>query len=289
MPYFYLISSLFLITATSICGGFYSRKNAGRTDPSPLYNLTYCFTSLVCWAVMFAADLSFDPLVLLYSCGFGLCYALCQIGFIGALRSGPMSLTSLLLQLALIGTTVWSFIFWGAELTPLVVIGLVLVVISLWLCLYTKSENGKERISLKWLLCALLAFAGNAGCSIIQRTQQMHFDGKYGNQLMAFAMIFSVAFTLVTYLRSNKTQSLEILKSSAAFPVIAGVSNFLLNLFIILLASTTLSPSIIYPVIAVGGIALISLFSLVVFRERLRPSQWVGIGIGALAVALLSL
>ncbi len=293
MPYFYLITTLFLSTAISVCGGFFNQKNADKTDPAPIYNLTYCLTCLVCWVILFCTDLSFDPRVLLYSCGFGFCYAFCQLGYIGALSCGSLLLTNLILQLSLIGTSIWGFFFWNTGFTPTVGIGLVLVVISLWLCLYTKNEkNGEtktEKFSFKWLFFALLAFTGNAGCSIIQRTQQMHFEEQYGNQLMAFAMIFAVIFTLVIYLRSNKTQTRVILRGSAIFPIIAGASNFLLNLFVILLASTSLSPSLIYPTIAVGGIALVSIFSLVVFRERLRLTQWIGIAVGALAVLLLSI
>lgn len=293
MPYFYLITTLFLSTAVSVCGGFFNKKNADKIDPAPVYNLTYCLSCLVCWVVLFCTDLSFEPRVLLYSCGFGLCYALAQLGYIGALSCGSLLLTNLILQLSLIGTSIWGFFFWNASFTPLVGIGLVLVVISLWLCLYTRKEKGAgertESFSIKWLFFALLAFAGNAGCSIIQRTQQMDFEKQYGNQLMAFALLFAVLFSLVIYLRSNKTHTRAILRGSAILPIIAGAFNFLLNLLVILLASTTLSPSLIYPTIAVGGIALVSIFSLVVFREKLRLSQWVGIAIGALAVALLSI
>ena len=293
MPYFYLIASLGLSTLISIFGGFYNRKNADKANPAPVYNLVYCLSCLVCWVILFATDFSFDARVLLYSCGFGLCYTFCQIGFIGALRTGPLSLTNLLLQLSLIGTTIWGFFFWNTEFTPLVGAGLVLVVLSLWLSLYTKSEKGDEekgaRVSLKWLFYSLLAFTGNAGCSIIQRTQQMQFNGEYGNQLMAFALAFAVAFALVIYIRSDKTQNRAILKSSAIFPLLSGVANFVLNLFVILLASTSISPGVIYPVIAVGGMALISIFSLVIFREKLRFTQWIGIGVGAIAVLLLSI
>lgn len=293
MPYLYLIASLFLSTSVSLCGGFFNRKNTDKPNPTPIYNFVYCLTCLLCWVVMFITDFSFDPRVLLYSCGFGLCYTFCQVGYIGALRTGPLSLTNLLLQLSLIGTTIWGFFFWNSEFTIPVGVGLLLVVVSLWLSLYTKKEaSGEaktEKLSLKWLLYSLLAFTGNAGCSIIQRTQQMHFDGKYGNQLMAFALLFAVAFTLVIYLRSDKTQTRAILKCSSCFPIIAGASNFLLNLFIILLAGTSISPSLIYPVIGVGGMAFVSIFSLVFFREKLRLSQWIGIAIGALAVALLSI
>jgi multidrug transporter EmrE-like cation transporter len=42
-------------------------------------------------------------------------------------------------------------------------------------------------------------------------------------------------------------------------------------------------------VIAVGGLAVTSIFSLVAFKEKLHWWQWVGVAVGAVAVALLSL
>ena len=79
------------------------------------------------------------------------------------------------------------------------------------------------------------------------------------------------------------------MKKSWYFPIIAGSCNVVLNLFVLLLASTSLSPSLIYPVIGVGGLMIVTLISLFVFKEKLRWQQWLGIGIGAVATALLSI
>ena len=56
-----------------------------------------------------------------------------------------------------------------------------------------------------------------------------------------------------------------------------------------LMAVTTLSPSLIYPVIGVGSLAVVTIFSLFVFKEKMHWWQWVGVAVGALAVALLSI
>ena len=69
----------------------------------------------------------------------------------------------------------------------------------------------------------------------------------------------------------------------------AGVSNLALNVLVMLMALTTLSPSLVYPVIGVGGLAVVTIFSLLVFKEKMRWWQWVGIIIGMIAVLLLSI
>ena len=61
------------------------------------------------------------------------------------------------------------------------------------------------------------------------------------------------------------------------------------NTFILLMIKAQLSSSIIYPTVAVGGLILTILISLISFKERLRPLQWCGIVIGSVALVLLNL
>ena len=50
-----------------------------------------------------------------------------------------------------------------------------------------------------------------------------------------------------------------------------------------------MSPVILYPGMAVGGLMLTVLFSFFGFKERLRPLQWCGLAAGAVALVLLNL
>ena len=192
------------------------------------------------------------------------------------------------ISLSLILTTIWGFLFWSSEVTVSVIIGLIFVVCAIVLCLYTK-ENEDKAVSWKWLFYVVLAFVGNAGCSIVQRTQQVQYDGKHGNMLMLFAMGFCALAYLIIYLKSNKQDTPEMLKMSWWLPVCAGVCNLVLNVFVMLMAVTDLSPSLIYPVISVGGLAVVTIFSLLVFKEKMRWWQWLGVAVGAVAVGLLSI
>lgn len=276
------------MASSGILGAFYNRKNVGRPGSASLYNFMQMGASLVCWAVIFAFDRGADVKVLPYSFLFALFYTVCMAGMIHALRTGPVVFTSLILQLSLIGVAVWGLVFWAEPVEFNTVAGLILVAVALWLCLYGgKSE--KKAFSGKWLFFALLMFVGNAGCSIVQRTQQTAFEGRYGAFLMLLATGISTLFCGVLYAKDDHSQSRRILAHSAAFPVLSGAGGALLNLFVIFLASSELSPSLIYPVIAVGGIAVTTLFSSLVFREKLRWWQWVGVGIGAAATWLLSM
>ena len=134
-----------------------------------------------------------------------------------------------------------------------------------------------------------LSFVGNAGCTIVQRTQQMQYAGEHGNLLMVVATgLASAAFAIAYYLKDSSDFK-AIMQKTGYFPMVSGVCNFLLNLFVILMASTALSPSLIYPVISVGSLAVVTVASIFFFKEKMRWWQWLGVVIGAAAVVVLSL
>ena len=290
MPYFYLVASVFFIASSSIFGSFFNRKNEDKKDPTPLYNLLLSAVALVGWWVLYALDFSFNPASIIYSVIFAVGYAVADIGIILALATGPVSLTSLILQLSLIGATIWGFVFWGETPTWLTWLGLALVVVAIALCLFSPAKKGSDKkpITFKWIIFAAMAFFGNVACTVAQKTHQMDFGGKHGNMMMAFAMIFALLIFTAVYLFGDKRDTRAIVKTSWHFPIAAGICNVLLNLFVIFLAATELPPSLIYPVISVGGIMITSMFSAFFLKEKLYAWQWCGIAVGAVAIVALS-
>lgn len=290
MPYLYLIFSVFCTATSSVFGSLYNAKNKKKLDPSEFYNLLQLITVCLGWWLLFAIDFSFNTTVLFYSLGYGVSFGVCTFSVINALKTGPITISTLFVQLSMIAVTVWGFFFWNTTLTPLVAIGLILVICSIALCLLKgKNKQEKQKFSRKWLLFASLSFISNASCGIIQRTQQANFNGEYGNMMMAFAMIFAVAVGVVLYAKSNKKDTRIILKSSWQFPFLSGAFNVVFNLLVMLMANTVLSPSLIYPVISVGALAITTIFSTLIFKERLSKTQWIGLSLGVIAVAVLSI
>lgn len=311
MGYIYLVLSVVLAAAVNSLGSIYNQKNDGKRDAASLFSLLVAITVLVFWAGKYAIEIfgaisvplsslsvhdfvkavcaASDAGVILYSVGFGICYTAAMIGLIYALKFGPLSLTSLMIGLSLILTAIWGLIFWNDTLSACVVIGLVLVAISLYFCIYNKKADAGAHISVKWLVFAVISVIGNAGCSIIQRTQQQSYQSQYGNQLMFFAMLFCCAICLVLYLKDRKSCDAPAPKQWKMLPIAAGLCNFFLNVCVIGLVTTDISTSLIYPTIAVGSIILNLIVSVFVIKEKITVRQWIGIVIGTVAVLLLSL
>ncbi len=287
MSYLYLVLSLLFNAMGAVAGKWFNVKNEGKIDSSPLYNLVQSISACLVFGVMFLVQFSFDVAVLPYAIGYGVGYALWMIGLINALKTGPASLTTLTVTMSLLVTVLWGFLFWGEKPDGWCIAGLVLVVASMVLCL-TADKKEEKKLSLKWLGFTALSFFANASCVIVQRTQQLAFDGKHGGQLMFFATLMAVIVCLVLYLKSNKQDSGQLLKT-AYFPVAAGVSNGLCNVCFLLLAVSELPAALVYPVNGVGALALVVLASALLFKEKLTAKQIAGIVLGIAATALLSL
>ena len=287
MEYGFLALSTAFAASGSIAGALFNRKTGNRQGAAP-YTLAVMLSALLSWAVLFALNPQASWRVLPYALAFAVCFVLTNAALVRALSCGPIAVTSLLQQLSLLGVTVWGFFFWNTRVTWTVGVGLTLIAISLWLCLRPDKKKPQSRPNGKWLLCTAVVFLGNAGCSITQRTQQMRFEGKYGSFLMLLAMAFSVLCCLALCLRAGK-DAFSVLRGTWLFPMAAGVSNAVLNLLVIALASSSLSPSLIYPVIAVGGLTITTFCSALLFREKLHWRQWLGVFIGIAAVTVLSI
>ena len=290
MGYVYLIASTVFSSSTSLIGTAYNRKTVDHKNATRLYNLMNIGTAWIAWCIFWLTDFSFDANILWYSLGFGVSYFLANFGLIGALANGSTSLTALAMQLSSITAAVWGFFFWDEDFTVPVAIGLVLIVAALVICLYQRGD-GKQGFSFKWAFFAFLAFLGNSGCCIIQRTTVRNCGIASTKAMMFFAMILATLSCVVFYLKSKSERPVEIVKKAGGFPVLAGVMNSLNNLVVILLSDPTLGvdASFFYPVLSISGLALTSMGSLLFFRERLTKRQWIGMGVGAVAVALLAL
>ena len=286
MPYLYLITAVICSSSVSIASGFFTRKTAGKKGGNAFFLCVELGVIFLLWAIAYALNFSFEPSVLIYSVLFGVFFVMATTGNINAISHGSVALTSLVNQSSMLLVSVWGLLLWGETFTLETGVGLVLVLVALWLCL--NPTSGGTKINVKWLVFATMLLVGNAGASIVQRNQQMAFGGMHGNMLMFFAVMIATGFCLIRFLRSDRTDAGAMLRGGVVWPMIAGVANMLMNVVVMLLATTTLPASLIYPTISIGGLMLSVLFSRFVFKEHLSPMQWVGIGLGVIATAILA-
>ncbi len=270
----------------TVCGRIWQERK--RVNVSGLYNMIVPVSAALTWLVCWCCDFSFDIRVLPYSLLYGFGYTSFTVGMLGALKTGSTAVTALVKQLALVGVSFWGFFFWDTPFTLVSGVGILLIVVSLVLCLITKEEGGSHDL-LRWSFFAVLITVGNAGCSIVQRYQQMAFDYRHKYMFMFFGLLFSAVVCSLMALREEKSNWSDAFRRDWILPAASGASSAVCNVFVLLLIRRQMSPMIIYPGLAVGGLMFTTLVALLYFRDRLRPAQWWGLGVGAVALVLLNL
>ena len=142
----------------------------------------------------------------------------------------------------------------------------------------TKSQAKLPIVPL--LLVLLLNGSSDSMSKIFAQTGSRTDDG-----LFLFCIFASAGlFTLFPLFRSHK----RLEKKDWLFGIAVGVPNFMSARFL-LAALTELPAFVAYPTYSVGAIVVISLFSFLLFREKLSKLQLAGVGIILAALVLLNL
>ena len=117
----------------------------------------------------------------------------------------------------------------------------------------------------------------------------MRYDGKHGYMMLFFAVLISASIAIVRSLKSSKENWKQIALCSGYLPIFAGGSSAMTGIMQTILLNMNMSTSVLYPTLAIGGLIVTLVFSVLYFKERLRPAQWCGIAVGCVALVLLNI
>ena len=120
------------------------------------------------------------------------------------------------------------------------------------------------------------------------RMQQLKFERAYDNSFMIFSLIFATIILLIAAVLRERGDLLKAIKVGAPLTAACGASNGIANYFgIICLA--LIPNAVYYPIKSAGELILTSMISIIIFKEKLRPAQYVGVALGVLALVFINL
>lgn len=234
---------------------------------------------------------------------FGMVTALQQIFFMTAVGKGPLSYTSVLVSLSTFIPALSGAIFWQESVSAVQIAGMVLLVF----CFFA-SSNGKsgQKPRRGWLSSCLTAFLLTGAIGVMQKWQQSSPYQSQSAEFLIIAFIVAFAVSLValgftahkggnnagnaTFSSSLIINAPEKRKSAFDFATIAAVlagASAAVNNFINLYLSGAMDSAVFFPVVNGGGLMLVTVYSVIFFREKLSPKQWTGLVLGCVAVVLL--
>ena len=287
MKYFLLFLTALLIVSQKFTQ---DRYNAKRSSGVFMFSGMISFFAM-CFFMAVNRDWTWSNELILPAIFFGLAYAASTVFVVMAIKCGSLAKTTLITSYSLLVPAFTGLIILSEPLGIPMIVGLVLLVVSLWLTNHQKAVPNapKEKVTLKWIIYLILAFVGNGMCATVQKLTP-HYLGDDINQnlYMIAALGLSTVVLIVASFLTKEEGLKDTLKVGAPLSLLCGLFNGAVNYLVIYL-NPFIPASVMFPVLSAGEIILIVPYSLLVRREKFTPAQWGGFAVGIVSVVLLNL
>ncbi len=254
-----------------------------------IFNSASIFCAAICCLISAGGKMKFTSESFVYGVAFAIAFGAAALFVFLAINEGSIALTTLVMSYSLLIPTFYGIIFLGDTLGALAIIGIVLLVFSLFFSNYEKkSEEDNSKITVKWLIYITIAFVGNGMCATIQKIQNIKMGGVGSNEFMFLAYLMFAAAMLVAALIKERETILPNLKSGGVFIGARGILNAITNLLVIFL-NPRIAASIMFPIISAGGVLLTIIAAVAVYKEKMTRFQQIGVLLGILAIVFLNI
>ncbi len=233
---------------------------------------------------------------LILGIAFGFLFFLTSYSTSRCFACGPMSLTSVIINMSLSVPIVYSFIVFNEEIIARRIVGLCLMLTAIVLSGLSQSGKNKseKKGGLMWLCFVLLGFFCNGFSAVIQKQNQFGAGAQSAPTFLSIGYICAALFFLILFFIENKGKFLSPKKDVTSLPIFifimifAGLGSIVGNTLLGNL-STKIDASILYPCLN-GGLALLSsLVSIFIFKEKATVMKIFSLLVGLSAIVLLAM
>ena len=250
--------------------------------------------ALLIWALIVRPPFSIGTLI--YGVLFGTLFVATLEFYYFAMQSGPLSYTGFFFSASMLIPSVAGLLFWGDPLNWKTIVGILLFLAAFY-CITVPGGAKGGTFNKRWLFLCALTFIGNGSLSVVMYYQHQWLNReKVPSQsvqmmLVSFASACLLSLLLCLCLKGKggtfKEDGAVIRKSLLPIALVAigtGGGNILTSYL-----SGVVAASYLYPVVQGGTMLSISLYSMIVLREKVNLAGKLGILIGVCAIVLLNL
>ena len=164
-------------------------------------------------------------------------------------------------------------------------IGIVLAILAIF---FSCSKNGKLSFDKKYLPVIILVFIGQGiADSTLKWAQEFAINASNNN--VFFATTFFTAAFSGTLFMMIQLRKITVTLRSLIWGVILGIPNyFTLYFFVEALSARVFESSQVFPIVNMGVIVLTAVMGIILFREHLSKSNWMGILLALIAISLIT-
>ncbi len=198
-------------------------------------------------------------------------------------QKAGVAVTAISSRMSVVIPVILGFILFGDSSNLIKISGIILALIAFYL-----TFKKKEKISLKkkyFFLPLLLFLAVGANDSLIKFTEHFYIEGDFV-KFLATAFFFALVFGLFVLGFKIKKQKFAIKNIIAG--IILGLLNWWSTLYFIK-GLDAFEVSVFIPIYNVSVVALSAIVGSIVFKEKLRFINWIGILLAISAIAMISL
>lgn len=295
----YLLQFLLLL-AISVLGcmkvtlqGRMSRRYVHQTQDGVWFNGLLFLAIAFCLCLIFPLakpDLS----TVLHAAAAGICVVVFQTSYALALASGPVSLTTLIVNFSVLLSAAFGMVMYGDRLYLTQFAGIAALIVSMFLSVEKKPDEKKKQG--KWLLLTLLAMLGDSGISFAQRmfnatpsASAAHMDITFSAVMYLMASLLAFAFYLFNTRHGLRSRS----SIGFRWHVLAYVAAIALVLSVyqkgMMLSIANIEGTFLYPTHAGLMSLIMTVIGILFFRDRLSVRQKWGVAFGIACVVLMNI
>ncbi|UKN01745.1 DMT family transporter [Paracrocinitomix mangrovi] len=204
----------------------------------------------------------------------------------GAQKVG-ITISTIANKMSMLIPVVVAIIFYNESSSVLKIIGILLALVGVYL---VSTSGSKLSFDKKYLWLIIIIFVGQGIADVIFNYSQKFYVEEHEAKLFISSMFsgaFLVGFSMLAVkLIQGKS---KFHPRNILWGLMVAVPNFLtVYFFYKALESGILEASRIYPILNMGVIILSAVIGLLFFNEKLSPSNWFGVLVSLLAIALIT-
>ena len=243
-------------------------------------------------------NLSFSLPSFIYAVLYAVFILSCQWFYTAAMKSGGVSICSIVFSMGFIFPTVSGMIFWDEPISALKIIGIITVIPTIILSGLSKNDGEGEPEKrgggeISFIIPLLIAMLASGALGILQKVHQM---SEYSEErtmmiLVAFVLASIISFVFALFAKPEEKSDGDTgssdLKRKLLFSVGIGICYGSCNLLNTVLAGM-LESAVFFPLLNVSMILLSLLLSIIFFKEKFTKRHLIILLLGILSIILVN-
>ncbi|MCQ2087124.1 MAG: DMT family transporter [Bacilli bacterium] len=214
----------------------------------------------------------------------GFFYLACFLFLEFNIRKNGVVLSNTFSKLGIVVPVIISIVFFKEVPGPTTIIGIVLAIVAIIVMNLSKpNKEGNKGFNFGSLfLIGLLLLGGlsDGTSTIFENLGELNLQGLYLFFIFSSALVFC---TILLFVQRKKISKYDILFGAAI-----GIPNYFSSFFLIN-SLNSIDAVIVYPTYSVSIIVLVALAGVLIFKEKLKLKDYIGIVIIMASVALLNI